>query len=163
MYSHGDYLKDMHDPAAVKDWVQRVKALPEGFRAFKINIDQAFKVASLSIQACSPRNEQVLSRLLATSRKLPAMTLILRSRATANSTPREIAIAKTIEPLNLLFLEDAAERPVFGSMGCLETRLTRTDHDWREARMVRGFKPFLDTASRGHHPPGCIVCGRTHG
>lgn len=43
MYSHGLGL-NMLDPASCRDWVQRVRAQPEGFTAFKIGIDAVLGV-----------------------------------------------------------------------------------------------------------------------
>src|SRR5579872_2891640 len=45
MYSHGIGL-DMLDPASCRDWAQRIRQQPEGFNAFKNNIDPLLGVPS---------------------------------------------------------------------------------------------------------------------
>jgi galactonate dehydratase len=43
MYSHGIGL-NMLDKASCRDWAQRIKEMPEGFTAFKNNIDPVLGV-----------------------------------------------------------------------------------------------------------------------
>src|SRR6266568_7508127 len=45
MYSHGIGV-NMLDPASCRDWAQRIKQMPEGFTAFKNNIDAVLGVPS---------------------------------------------------------------------------------------------------------------------
>jgi len=45
MYSHGIGV-NMLDPASCRDWAQRIKQMPEGFTAFKNNIDPVLGVPS---------------------------------------------------------------------------------------------------------------------
>src|SRR5438477_3325902 len=45
MYSHGIGV-DMLDPASCRDWAQRIEQMPEGFTAFKNNIDSVLGVPS---------------------------------------------------------------------------------------------------------------------
>ena len=147
-----------------KDWVQRVKALPEGFTAFKINIDQAFRVdEAVSCRPCSPRRCAGFYRAYANVKEAAGDDLDIAVACHGEfDAPSSIAIAKAIEPLNLLFLEDAAERSVLGSMGGVEARLARSDHDRRKARTRARIQAIPRHAVGRYHPPGRVVCRRHH-
>ena len=148
MYSHGDYLKDMHDPAAVKDWVQRVKALPEGFRAFKINIDQAFKLQRPFHPTVQPAELKQLHRAYANVKEAAGDDLDIAVACHGEfDAPSGIAIAKAIEPLNLLFLEDVLNVPYSEAWAALKRSTRVPIMTGEKLELVRGFKPFLDTQS----------------
>ena len=148
MYSHGDYLKDMHDRAAVKDWVQRVKALPEGFKAFKINIDQAFKVGRPFHPSVQPVELRALYRAFANVKEAAGDDLDIAVHCHGEfDAPSSIAIAKTIEPLNPLFLEDALNVPYSEAWAALKRASRVPILTGEKLELVRGFKPFLDTQS----------------
>ena len=148
MYSHGDYLKDMHDAAAVKDWVQRVKALPEGFRAFKINIDQAFKLQRPFHPTVQPAELKQLYRAYANVKEAAGDDLDIAVACHGEfDAPSGIAIAKTIEPLNLLFLEDVLNVPYSEAWAALKRSTRVPIMTGEKLELVRGFKPFLDTQS----------------
>ena len=148
MYSHGDYLKDMHDMAAVKDWVQRVKALPEGFRAFKINIDQAFRVAKPFHASVQPAEMRRLYRAYANVKEAAGDDLDIAVACHGEfDAPSSILIARTIEPLNLLFLEDALNVPYSEAWAALKRSSRVPIMTGEKTELVRGFKPFLDTQS----------------
>ena len=148
MYSHGDYLKDMHDSAAVKDWVQRVKALPEGFRAFKINIDQAFRIARPFHPTVQPAEMRRLYQGYARVKEAAGDDLDIAVACHGEfDAPSSIAIARAIEPLNLLFLEDALNVPYSEAWAALKRAARVPIMTGEKLEMVRGFKPFLDTQS----------------
>jgi galactonate dehydratase len=145
MYSHGDYLKNMHDPAACKDWVQRVKAAPEGFRAFKINIDQAFRVTTPFHPTVQPAELRRLHRAFANVREAAGEDLDIAVACHGEfDGPSGIAIAKALEPVDPLFLEDVLNVPYSEAWAALK-RTTRVPiMTGEKLEMVRGFKPFLD-------------------
>jgi L-alanine-DL-glutamate epimerase-like enolase superfamily enzyme len=148
MYSHGDSLKDMHDAAACKDWVQRMKAAPEGFKAFKINIDQAFPVTRPFHPSVQPSEMRRLHRAYANVKEVAGDDLDVAVHCHGEfDAPSSIAIATAIEPLNPLFLEDALNVPYSEAWAALK-RATRVPIlTGEKLEMVRGFKPFLDTQS----------------
>jgi L-alanine-DL-glutamate epimerase-like enolase superfamily enzyme len=148
MYSHGDYLKDMHDRAAVKDWVQRVKALPEGFTAFKINIDQAFRIGRPFHPTVQPAELRRLHRAYANVKEAAGDDLDIAVACHGEfDAPSGIAIARAIEPLNLLFLEDALNVPYSEAWAALKRAARVPIMTGEKLELVRGFKPFLDTQS----------------
>jgi galactonate dehydratase len=148
MYSHGDYLKDMHDVAAVRDWVQRVKALPEGFTAFKINIDQAFRVERPFHPTVQPADLRRLYRAYSNVKDAAGDSLDIAVACHGEfDAPSSIAIARAIEPLNLLFLEDALNVPYSEAWAALKQAARVPIMTGEKLEMVRGFKPFLDTQS----------------
>ncbi|HYO83651.1 MAG TPA: mandelate racemase/muconate lactonizing enzyme family protein [Bryobacteraceae bacterium] len=148
MYSHGDYLKDMHDRAAVKDWVQRVKAVPEGFRAFKINIDQAFPIGRPFHPSVQPSEMRRLHRAYANVKEAAGDDLDIAVACHGEfDAPSSIAIARAIEPLDLLFLEDALNVPFSEAWPAVKRASRVPIMTGEKLEMVRGFKPFLDTQS----------------
>ncbi len=148
MYSHGDALKDMFDPAACKDWVQRMKAAPEGFTAFKINIDQAFRVGKPFHPSVQPSELQRLRRAFANVKEAAGDDLGIAVHCHGEfDAPSGIAIAKTVEPLDMLFLEDALNVPYSEAWAALKRASRVPILTGEKTELVRGFKPFLDTQS----------------
>ena len=145
MYSHGDYLKDMHDKAACKDWVQYVKEQPEGFTAYKFNIDQAFRIERPYHPAITPAELRRLHNGYANVREAAGDSLDLAVACHGEfDTPSSIAISNTVEPLNMLFVEDALNSHY--SEGWLAVkRHTRVPIlTGEKLEHLRDFKPFLD-------------------
>ena len=89
MYSHGVGL-DMLDKGSCRDWAQRIKAMPEGFTAFKNDIDPALGVP------IGP-----LSRTRSTARRLRNVRAAYNNCAKPwekRSTSRSTAITNWIRP-----------------------------------------------------------------
>lgn len=148
MYSHGDYLKNIHDKAACQDWVARMKAAPQGFTAFKINIDAAFPIIRPFHPTVQPSELQRLYRGYANVKEAAGDDLAIAVACHGQfDAPSSVAIATAIEPLNLLFLEDALNVPFSESWAALKRATHVPIMTGEKLEMVRGFKPFLDTAS----------------
>jgi L-alanine-DL-glutamate epimerase-like enolase superfamily enzyme len=146
MYSHGDALKDMHDKGACRDWVQYVKAQPEGFTAFKFNIDQAFRIERPFHPTLQPAELRKLYQGYANVREAAGDSLDLAVACHGEfDTPSAVAISNTVEPLKMLFVEDALNVPY--SEGWLAVkRATRVPIlTGEKLEHLREFKPFLDT------------------
>lgn len=148
MYSHGDALDDMHDKAKCRDWVAYVKAQPEGFRAFKFNIDQAFPIERPFHPTVTSDEMRRLYRAFANVREAAGDALDIGVACHGEfDTPSAIAISKAVEPLNVMFVEDALNVPY--SDGWLTYRRNSRVPilTGEKLERLREFKPFIDTGA----------------
>src|SRR5712691_5042020 len=145
MYSHGIGV-DMLDPASCRDWAQRIKQMPEGFTAFKNNIDAVLGVPSArfanTLDSTQLRN---VRRGYTNAREAVGEEIDIAVHCHNElDTPSAIAVAKAVEPMNPLFIEDALNPP-FSEAWMALRRSTRVPLlTGEKLEMVRGFKPFLD-------------------
>ena len=145
MYSHCDFLKDMHDPASCRDWVQEMKEEPEGFDFFKFNIDQAFNVEKPFHPTVSGGEMRKYKHGLSTLREAVGDAFELGVACHGEfDTPSGIAICKASEPFDVQFVEDTLD--------------VRYSDGWKMQRQespvpiltgeklepLREFKPFID-------------------
>jgi len=145
MYSHGDSLKDMHDPSACRAWVQEMKQQPEGFTAFKFNIDQAFPVERPFHPTVTSEEMRKLHRGYANVREASGDAFDIGVACHGEfDTPSSIAICKAVEPLNVLFVEDSLNVRYSDGWAALK-RATRVPLlTGEKLELLREFKPFLD-------------------
>src|SRR6266568_453905 len=145
MYSHGIGV-NMLDPASCRDWAQRIKAMPEGFTAFKNNIDTVLGVPSARF-AATLTTEQLrnTARGFANCREAVGEEIDIAVHCHNElDSPSAIAVAKAVEPMNPLFIEDALNPP-FSEAWMALRRSTRVPLlTGEKLEMVRGFKPFVD-------------------
>jgi galactonate dehydratase len=146
MYSHGVGLK-MLDKASCRDWAQRIKEMPEGFTAFKNGIDSVLGVPAarytVTLTTAQLRN---VARAYANCREAVGDAIDIAVHCHNElDTPSAIAVAKAVEPMNPLFIEDALNPPFSEAWMALRrsTRLPLLTGEKLE--LVRGFKPFVDT------------------
>ena len=145
MYSHGIGL-DMLDKASCRDWAQRIKEMPEGFTAFKNNIDPVLGVPvarfASTLTTAQLRN---VARGYGNCREAVGDDIDIAVHCHNElDTPSAIAVAKAVEPMNPLFIEDALNPP-FSEAWMALRRSTRVPLlTGEKLEMVRGFKPFVD-------------------
>ena len=145
MYSHGIGV-DMLDTASCRDWAQRIKQMPEGFTAFKNNIDSVLGVPSARF-ANTVDSEQLrkVRRGYSNAREAVGENIDIAVHCHNElDTVSAIGVAKAVEPMNPLFVEDALNPPFSEAWMALRrsTRLTLLTGEKLE--LVRGFRPFLD-------------------
>jgi galactonate dehydratase len=145
MYSHGSNLKPL-DMGSCKEWAARIKAAPEGFTAFKIGIDAIAGVPAArfapTLDTSQLRN---VARAYANLREAAGDSIDIAVHCHNEfDTLSSVQIAKAIEPMNPLFLEDPM--PVQHSEGWAALkRSTRVPLlAGEKLELVTGFKPFLD-------------------
>ncbi len=145
MYSHGIGL-DMLDPASCRDWAQRIKAMPEGFTAFKNNIDPILGVPPARFAATLTTQQlRNVARGYGNCREAVGDEIDIAVHCHNElDTPSAIAVAKAVEPMNPLFIEDALNPP-FSEAWMALRRSTRVPLlTGEKLELVRGFKPFVD-------------------
>ena len=145
MYSHGIGL-DMLDKASCRDWAQRIKAMPEGFTAFKNGIDSVLGVPAARFAATLTTQQlRNVARGYANCREAvgPDIDIAVHCHNELD-TPSAIGVAKAVEPMDPLFIEDALNPP-FSEAWMALRRSTRVPLlTGEKLEMVRGFKPFVD-------------------
>jgi L-alanine-DL-glutamate epimerase-like enolase superfamily enzyme len=160
MYSHGQGV-NLLDKASCRDWAQRIKAAPEGFTAFKMNIDPVVGVRSgrfaNTLESAQLRK---VAQAFANAREAAGEEIDIACHCHNEfDTVSSIGIARAIEPMNPLFLEDPL--PVAHHEGWVALkRSTRVPVlAGEKLEMVRGFKPFLDTQSADIIHPDLAFAG----
>ncbi|HVN05915.1 MAG TPA: mandelate racemase/muconate lactonizing enzyme family protein [Bryobacteraceae bacterium] len=145
MYSHGIGL-DMLDKASCRDWAQRIKAMPEGFTAFKNNIDPVIGVP-IARFAPTLTTQQLRNVAIGYGNCREAVGDEIDIAVHCHNeldTPSAIGVAKAVEPMNPLFIEDALNPP-FSEAWMALRRATRVPLlTGEKLELVRGFKPFVD-------------------
>jgi galactonate dehydratase len=145
MYSHGIGV-DMLDKASCRDWAQRIKAMPEGFTAFKNSIDTVLGVpAARFAPTLTTQQLRNVAHAYGNCREAVGDDIDIAVHCHNElDTPSAIAVAKAVEPMNPLFIEDALNPP-FSEAWMALRRSTRVPLlTGEKLEMVRGFKPFVD-------------------
>jgi L-alanine-DL-glutamate epimerase-like enolase superfamily enzyme len=145
MYSHGIGV-NMLDPASCRDWAQRIKAMPEGFTAFKNGIDPVLGVPAARFAATLTTQQlRNVARAYGNCREAVGDDIDIAVHCHNElDTPSAIAVAKAVEPMNPLFIEDALNPP-FSEAWMALRRSTRVPLlTGEKLELVRGFKPFVD-------------------
>jgi L-alanine-DL-glutamate epimerase-like enolase superfamily enzyme len=160
MYSHGINL-DMLDKASCRDWAQRIKEMPEGFTAFKNNIDPLLGVpVARFAPTLTTQQLRNVARGYANCRESVGDDIDIAVHCHNElDTPSAIAVAKAVEPMNPLFIEDALNPP-FSEAWLALRRSTRVPLlTGEKLEMVRGFKPFLDNQAVDFIHPDLAFAG----
>ncbi|MBZ5620658.1 MAG: mandelate racemase/muconate lactonizing enzyme family protein [Acidobacteriia bacterium] len=145
MYSHGLGL-NMLDKASCRDWAQRIKTMPEGFTAFKNGIDTVLGVPAARFAATLTTQQlRDVARAYGNCREAVGEDIDIAVHCHNElDTPSAIAVAKSVEAMNPLFIEDALNPP-FSEAWMALRRSTRVPLlTGEKLEMVRGFKPFVD-------------------
>jgi L-alanine-DL-glutamate epimerase-like enolase superfamily enzyme len=146
MYSHGIDL-DMLDKSSCRNWAQRIKQMPEGFTAFKNNIDTLLGVPPARFApTLTTQQLRNVARGYANCREAVGDDIDIAVHCHNElDTPSAMAVARAVEPMNPLFIEDALNPP-FSEAWMALRRSTRVPLlTGEKLELVRGFKPFLDS------------------
>lgn len=161
MYSHGSRELKMLDKGSCRAWAAQIKAAPEGFNTFKIGIDSTLGVPAARFAATlSSQQLRDVARAYANVREAVGDDIDIAVHChNEPDTPSAIAIAKAVEPMNPLFLEDPLNVPHHEGWAALK-RATRVPIlTGEKLEMLRGFKPFLDAQSCDIIHPDLAFCG----
>ncbi len=148
MYSHGDAIENMLDPASCRKWVEYVKQQPEGFKTFKINASQCFPVQAPYHPTVSPAELKKLSQGFANIREAAGDTLDIGVHCHNEfDTPSAIAIANTCQPFNVLFIEDPLNVPFSDGWAELKRGTRVPVMTGEKLETILQFKSFLDAGA----------------
>jgi L-alanine-DL-glutamate epimerase-like enolase superfamily enzyme len=145
MYSHGIGL-NMLDKSSCRDWAKQIQEMPEGFTAFKNGIDTALGIPSARFTpTLTTQQLRDVARAYGNCREAVGDDIDIAVHCHNElDTPSAIAVAKAVEPMNPLFIEDALNPP-FSEAWMALRRSTRVPLlTGEKLEMVRGFKPFVD-------------------
>jgi L-alanine-DL-glutamate epimerase-like enolase superfamily enzyme len=148
MYSHGVGL-NMLDPVSCREFAQRIKTMPEGFTAFKCDVHAAFGgQAGRYAETLDSTQLRSVARAYANVRSAVGDEIDIAVHCHNElDLPSAIGVAKAVEPMNPLFMEDPLN-PSFSEAWTALRRSTRmTLMTGEKLELVRGFRPFLDTAA----------------
>ena len=145
MYSHGVGLT-MLDKASCKAFAQRVKEMPEGFTAFKCDITGPLGLLSARFAPTLDSSQlRTVARAYNNVREAVGEEIDIAVHCHNElDTPSAIGVAKAVESMNPLFIEDALPPPYSEGWMALRraTRLLLLTGEKLE--LVRGFRPFID-------------------
>lgn len=148
MYSHGDAIENMLDPASCRKWVDYVKQQPEGFTTFKINASQCFPVQAPFHPTVTPSELRKLYQGFANIREAAGDALDIAVHCHNEfDTPSAIAMANTVVPLNVLFIEDPLNVPFSDGWVRLKHGTKLPVQTGEKLETVRQFKEFLDSGA----------------
>jgi L-alanine-DL-glutamate epimerase-like enolase superfamily enzyme len=131
-----------------------VKQMPEGFDAFKNNIDPVIGVPPARYTATLDHAQlRKIARAYANVREAAGDEIEIAVHCHNEfDTPSAIAVAKAVEPMDPLFLEDALNVPYSEGWIALK-RATRVPIlTGEKLELVRGFRPFLDNQAVDRAP-----------
>jgi L-alanine-DL-glutamate epimerase-like enolase superfamily enzyme len=160
MYSHGGVVNAL-DKGSCRAWAERVSAMQEGFTAFKNDIE---RVAGIPSGRFTPTltSEQLrnVAHGFANYREAVGDSIDLGVHCHNEfDTPSAIAVAKAVEPMNPLFLEDALN-PSYSEAWIALRRSTRIPLlTGEKLEMVSGFKPFIDNQAVDYIQPDLAFAG----
>jgi L-alanine-DL-glutamate epimerase-like enolase superfamily enzyme len=145
MYSHGIGM-NMLDKKSCQDFAARVKEMPEGFTAFKCDIHPVIGVPmgrfAPTLDSSQLRN---VAHAYHNAREAVGEEIDIAVHCHNElDEPSAVGVAKAVESMNPLFMEDALYPPYSEGWQSLR-RLARIPLlTGEKLEMVRGFKPFLD-------------------
>jgi len=145
LYSHGQGV-NLLDPASCRDWAQRVKAAPERFTAFKINIDPLLGVPSGRFTTTLDSGQlRKVARGFANAREAVGDDIDVAVHCHNElDTTSAIQAAKAVEPMNPLFYEDPLPVAFSESWMALRRSTRIPILAGEKLEMLKGFKPFID-------------------
>ncbi|HMF64304.1 MAG TPA: mandelate racemase/muconate lactonizing enzyme family protein [Edaphobacter sp.] len=148
MYSHGSGL-NMLDKGSCREWAVRIRELPEGFTVYKCDIHTVLGVPS-GVFANSLTTTQLsnVKRAYANVREAVGEEIDIAVHCHGElDAPSAIGVAKAVEPMNPLWIEDALN-PVFSEGWVSLRRSTNAPLlTGEKLELVRGFRPFLDNGA----------------
>lgn len=160
LYSHGP-ADDMLDLAKCRAWAAQVKAMPEGFTAFKFNIDPSLGIRSGRF-ASTLDSEQLrrIARAFQNTREAAGSEIDIAVHCHNElDVLSAVQVARVVESMNPLFYEDPLQVP-YGEGWSAVKRSTRIPLLVGEKlEMVRGFKPFLDNQAADIIHPDLAFAG----
>lgn len=143
MYSSFSGIKDMLDPASCKEWAEWTKKQPEGFTTFKGSAP--FKIERPWHPTVTSEELKLLKRGFMNVRDAmgDSVDLALHCGGQFN-TPSAIALANTLAPLNIAFIEDPLNVHFSEGWLALKQGTGVPVLTGEKLETLLEFKPFLD-------------------
>ncbi len=160
MYSHGIGY-DMLDKAACRAWAQRIRQAPEGFTAFKNSIDPVLGVPPARYANSLDREQlRKVARAYGNVRDAAGTDIDIAVHCHNElDTPSAIAVAKAVEFMDPLFIEDPLNVQYSEAWMALRRATRIPILTGEKLEMVRGFRPFLDAQAVDFVHPDLAFAG----
>jgi L-alanine-DL-glutamate epimerase-like enolase superfamily enzyme len=160
LYSHGMGFS-MLDKAQCRDWAQRIKAKPEGFTAYKNGIDGVIGVPPAKYTHTLDQSQlrKIATAYMNCREAVGSDIEIAVHCHNEFDTPSAIAVAKAVEPMDPLFLEDALNVSYSEGWVALKRSTRVPILTGEKLELVRGFKPFLDSQAADIIHPDLAFAG----
>jgi len=160
MYSHGLGV-NMLDKGSCREWAARVKEMREGFNAFKNGIDPVLGVPSARYAATLASDDlRKVNRAYTNAREAVGEEIDIAVHCHNEfDTPSAIAVAKAVEPMNPLFLEDPLNVTFHEGWAALKRSTRIPILTGEKLELVRGFRPFLDSQNADIIHPDLAFAG----
>ena len=143
MYSHGDALKNILDLDSCRIWAEYIKQQPEGFTTFKIG--PGFPIKMPFHPTVTSAELKRLSQGFANIREAVGDTIEIGLHCHGEfDTPSAIAMANTVKPFNMVFVEDILSVPYSDGWAALKRGTSVPIMTGEKLESLRQFKPFLD-------------------
>ena len=145
MYSHGVGM-DMLDKASCRDFAQRVKSMPEGFNAFKCDIHNPLRIPvarfASTLDQAQLRN---VARAYSNAREALGEDIEIAVHCHDEfDEPSAVGIAKAVEPINPLFIEDLLAPPWTPAWQSIRRQIRVPLLTGEKLELLHGFQPFID-------------------
>lgn len=160
MYSHGNNV-DALDTGACKEWAARVKAMPEGFNAFKFGADRMWGSAVGRFAATLDSAQlRKVARGFQNVRDAAGDSIDIAVHCHNElDVTSAVQLARAVEPMSPMFYEDPLHVPHNEGWDAVR-RATRIPLLIGEkVELLRGFKPFLDHQTADIIHPDLAFCG----
>ena len=152
IYSHGN-LRNMLDPAEAKDWAQKVKAAPEGFKTFKFGIPFGGRGPGGNggnpwAPTADHYDMKKVAKAYANIRNAAGDDIDIAMHGTGQfDLPTAIGLAKAIEPIDPAWFEDPLNYLYSEAWVHLKRATTTPILTGEKVELVAGFKPYLDNGA----------------
>ena len=164
MYSHGVGLT-MLDKQSCKDFAARVKSMPEGFTAFKCDVHPPLGITLARFAFTLDSNQlRQVARAYGNIREAVGAEIDIAVHCHNElDAPSAIGVAKAVEFMNPLFIEDPLPPPYSEAWASLRRSTRLTLFTGEKLELVRGFRPFLDNQAVDIVHPDLAFAGGFHG
>ena len=158
MYSHGDALKNMLDPAECKRWAEYIKNEPEGFTTFKIG--PPFRIQKPYHPTVSTIELKQLEQGFTNLRSAVGNDIELALHCHGEfDTPSSIAMANIVKEINAVFIEDPLNALYSEGWSALKKGTSVPVLTGEKLESIRQFKPFLDSQAADFIHPDISYAG----
>ncbi len=145
MYSHGVGLK-MLDKNSCRDFAARVKSMPEGFNAFKCSIDEPLGVPAARFTGTLDQAQlRTVARAFNNAREALGEDIEIAVHCHDEfDEPSAVGIARAVEPMNPLFIEDLLSPAWSPAWQSIRRQIRTPLLTGEKLELLHGFQPFID-------------------
>jgi L-alanine-DL-glutamate epimerase-like enolase superfamily enzyme len=145
MYSHGIGM-DMNDKASCRAFAARVKTMPEGFNAFKCGIDQPLGIPAARFASTLDQAQlRTIGRAFSNVREALGEDIEIAVHCHDEfDEPSAVGVARSVEPMNPLFMEDALYPQWSPAWQSIRRQIRIPLLTGEKLELLHGFQPFID-------------------